>query len=84
MLGYVLDGDMAFAISSVHAAIDANKSDIGLSGGPDAMAAIAIAQRFSTDHLRPGSESAIHVRHSLLPFPVTSKAKGKSNVSTSA
>jgi hypothetical protein len=32
MLGYVLDGDMPFAIASVHAAIDTNKCGIGKRG----------------------------------------------------
>ncbi|MBL8500635.1 MAG: hypothetical protein JNL77_08670 [Nitrosomonas sp.] len=74
MLGYVLDGEIPFAVSSVHSAIDTNKGGIGLSTGPDKMPPLGIAERFSTDHVRPGSGSAIHVRHSLLPFP---KAIGK-------
>lgn len=88
MLGYVLDGDMPFAMSRVHAAIEANKLGIGLSAGPDGMAAINIAERFSTDHVRSGSGSMIHVRHSLLPFPKISKAntrarrKSKANSSS--
>lgn len=69
MLGYVLDGDTDFALRSVHAAIDANKTEIGLEGAPAAGIAIGIVERFSTDHVRPTSGSAIHVRHSFLPFP---------------
>lgn len=69
MLGYVLDGEIPFAVSSVHSAIDTNKGGIGLSTGPDKMPPLGIAERFSTDHVRPESGSAIHVRHSLLPFP---------------
>lgn len=69
MLGYVLDGDLPFASSSVHAAIHANKSGLGLSVGPDGREPVGVAVRFSTDHMRPGSGSAIHVRHTLLPFP---------------
>lgn len=88
MLGYVLDGDVPFAISSVRTAVEANKSGIALSAGPDGMVALDIAERFSTDHVRPGSGSLIHVRHSLLPFPKTSKTKrkttGKSNVASSS
>ena len=68
MLGYVLDGDTAFALGRVHAAIETNKVDVGLAGGPTATAAIGLVQRFSTDHVRPGSRDAIHVRHSFLPF----------------
>lgn len=69
MLGYVLDGEMPFALSRINAAIYTNKDGIGLQGGPESMTPIGIAERFSTDHVRPGSGSAIHVRHSLLPFP---------------
>ncbi len=80
MLGYVLDGDTDFALGRVHAAIDANKADIGLVGTLSAGDAIGLVERFSTDHVRPGSGNAIHVRHALLPFPkviakTTSKAK---------
>lgn len=75
MLGYVLDGDVPFAIASVHTAIGTNKYEIGLSTGPDGMAPIGITERFSTNHVRPGSGHAIHVRHSLLPFPKTDKGK---------
>lgn len=78
MLGYVLDGDTAFALGRVHAAIDTNKGDVGLAGGPTSAAAIGLVERFSTDHVRPGSGDAIHIRHSLLPFPNQAKAAGKS------
>lgn len=72
MLGYVLDGDLPFASVSVRNAIDTNKNGIGLKAGPVTMFHLGVAERFSTDHLRPGSGSPIHVRHSLLPFPKTS------------
>lgn len=78
MLGYVLDGDTAFALGRVHSAIDTNKIDVGLAGCPTAAAAIGLVERFSTDHVRPGSGAAIHVRHSFLPFPKQAKAAGKS------
>ena len=88
MLGYVLDGDMPSAIASVHNAIDTNKCAIGLSAGPNGMASIGVTKRFSTDHLRPGSGSAIHVRHSFLPFPRAGKrnvkASGKGNATSSS
>lgn len=69
MLGYVLDGDIDFARVSVHAAINRNKDTIGLTGGPDDIPPIADIERFTTDHTRPATVSAIHVRHSFLPFP---------------
>lgn len=83
MLGYVLDGDTDFALSRVNAAIEASKVDIGIVGSPSPGAAVSAIERFSTDHVRPGSGNAIHVRHSLLPFPRASatktKKKGKTN-----
>ena len=69
MLGYVLDGDTDFARSKVGAALDSQKSNIGLAGGPTNIEPIGEARRFTTDHKRHGSGSNIHVRHSLLPFP---------------
>ena len=78
MLGYVLDGDTDFALARVNAAIETNKTGIGLVGTPAAGAAMGLVERFSTDHVRPTSGSAIHVRHSLLPFPkLTPKPTGK-------
>lgn len=78
MLGYVLDGDTAFALGRVRAAMETNKVDVGLAGGPTAAAAIGLVERFSTDHVRPGSGDAIHVRHSFLPFLKQAKSAGKS------
>lgn len=78
MVGYVLDGDVPFATTSVYAAIAKNKCEIGLGAGPNGMASIGITERFSTDHVRPGSGNAIHVRHSLLPFPNVNMGRGKS------
>jgi len=74
MLGYVLDGDTGFAIGRVHAAIDSNKTTIGLSGSPVTIASIANVQRFSTQHVRPATSHEIHVRHALIPFPLIATA----------
>lgn len=68
MLGYVLDGDIDFARDRLHAAIDTNKSAIGLTGEPVVMPPVAQVERFTTAHTRPAG-SIVHVRHSLLPFP---------------
>lgn len=85
MLGYVLDGDVDFALGRVHAAINTNKVDIGLVGTPAVGAAIGLAERFSTDHVRPASGNAIHVRHSLLPFPkMIAKTTGKAKNATAS
>ncbi len=77
MLGYVLDGDTDFALSRVKAAIEANKVDVGMVGSPSPGATVSTIERFSTDHVRPGSGNTIHVRHSFLPFPKASAAKTK-------
>lgn len=84
MLGYVLDGDIDFALSRVKGAIDANKVDVGIVGSPTPGTAISAIERFSTDHVRPGSGTAIHVRHSLLPFPKTSAVKTTKKGNTNA
>lgn len=78
MLGYVLDGDIGYARKRVHSAIDASKTEIGLTSGPDSITPIASVERFTTDHIRPKSGSVIHVRHSLLPFPKKDTVKTKS------
>jgi len=77
MLGYVLDGDVEFALSRIKAAINANKADIGIVGSPSPGTAVGAIERISTDHVRPSSGNAIHVRHSLLPFPKACVANAK-------
>lgn len=77
MLGYVLDGDTEFALSRVNAAIEANKTEIGIVGAPVSGTPVGSVVRFSTDHVRPDSGSEIHVRHSLLPFPKALSAMTK-------
>lgn len=77
MLGYVLDGDTIFAMARVCAAMEANKASIGLAGSLADGVAIGLIERFSTDHVRAGSGSSIHVRHSLLPFAKAAKVRGK-------
>ncbi|CAI2717511.1 hypothetical protein [Nitrospina watsonii] len=74
MLGYVLDGDIDFARSSVYTAINTNKNAIGLIGGPVSVPSIADIERFTTEHTRPTTASVFHIHHSFLPFP-----KRKSN-----
>lgn len=77
MLGYVLDGDIEFALARVHAAIESNKGTIGLTGGPANGIPLSTVVRFTTDHVRPASGNTIHVRHSLLPFPKSMKQIGQ-------
>lgn len=64
MLGYVLDGDIAFATGRLSAAISAH-GPLGLIEGPAALTKVQIVQRFRTRHTRPtGTE--IELRHALI------------------
>lgn len=69
MLGYVLDGDVSAARAKVHTAINARKSEIGLTDGPEQDRPISSVNRFFSRHLRPASGQEIEIRHALLPFP---------------
>ena len=68
MLGYVLDGDVAYAVSSVRAKIVECDQDIALVMGPRDEAAIGAATRFSSRHRRVSGDDEIEIRHALLPF----------------
>ena len=67
MLGYVLDGDMAHAASSVREKIIACRRKIALIGEPRNEAAVGVATRFSSRHRRRQGGSEIEIRHALLP-----------------
>jgi hypothetical protein len=69
MLGYVIDGDLSFALKQIHAAIDAQKVPLLLTDGPNPGTVVQGVRRFATGHQR-ASKSQIEVRHVLLPFPV--------------
>jgi hypothetical protein len=64
MLGYVLDGDIAFATSRLTAAITAH-GPLGVIDGPSTLAAVQSVQRFRTRHNRPGG-CLIELRHALI------------------
>lgn len=67
MLGYVMDGDLPFALTQVSTAIDAHKTPLGnVDGAPPSQAVNGI-ERFSTLHQRANT-SIIELRHVLLPF----------------
>ena len=66
MLGYVLDGDVAYAASSVRAKIGCDQ-EVALVMGPRDEAAIGAATRFSSRHRRVSSDGEIEIRHALLP-----------------
>ena len=66
MLGYVMDGDLGFALSRVKAAIQAH-SLLALKDGPNDIRPIQTWPRFQTGHVRlVGAE--VDIRHALLPF----------------
>ncbi len=64
MLGYVLDGDVAFARQQVGAALSRH-TPANLSDFPDNIADVAGTMRFRTRHIR-ASGAAIELRHSFL------------------
>ncbi len=73
MLGYVLDGDVEFADSRVREAITAKKDKVGLVvASIQDMPPIGCVTRFSSQHIRPSSNTKIEIRHALLAFPVVS------------
>lgn len=73
MLGYVIDGDLSFALRQIHAAIDAQKVPLLLTDGPNPGTVVQGIERFATSHQR-ASKTQIEVRHVLLPFPVVAAA----------
>ena len=73
MLGYVIDGDVHFALSRIADAISGHRP-LELAEGPTPLAAIQTIERFRTLHTRP-SGSKIELRHAL--FSKTSAAAEK-------
>ena len=68
MLGYVMDGYVRTAEAKIHAAIDHQKSQIGLTFGPKSDGWVGDAKRFVSRHFRAASGQEIEIRHALLPF----------------
>jgi hypothetical protein len=66
MLGYVIDGDMPFAMRQLTNAITSHKP-LGLITGPTNTASIQYIERFLTTHDR-ATAMRIELRHALLPF----------------
>lgn len=66
MLGYVVDGDMAFACQRIWKAIKEKKSELGLLSGPNPIGNLEGIQRFFTGHKRTGSSQLFEIRHALL------------------
>lgn len=69
MLGYVLDGDVPFAISQLTETIKAYQP-LNLTRGPKTIVATQNVERFLTSHTRTNT-TTIELRHALLPFPNT-------------
>lgn len=67
MLGYVMDGDLAFAVNQVNSAIGTNSASLGIISGTSQNSAVPGIRRFATHHQR-ASTSVIELRHILLPF----------------
>jgi hypothetical protein len=71
MLGYVMDGDLTFALTQINAVIATQKIPLGLIAGPTFGQPITGIERFSTAHQR-ANKSNIELRHVLLPYPNSS------------
>ena len=77
MLGYVLDGDVAYAAARVRGKIIECRRKIALIGQPRDEAAVGAATRFSSRHRRQG-DGEIEIRHALLPMrPGGTAAEGE-------
>ena len=68
MLGYVLDGDLDHATSSVKAKIVDLRDEVRLVVEPQPDAAIGLAVRFYSRHHRDPFGKDIEIRHTLLPM----------------
>jgi len=66
MLGYVLDGDTAFAQQQIQAAMGSH-GPLALLSGPNALPKIGAHARFVTEHAR--ACGGVHLRHTLLACP---------------
>lgn len=64
MIGYVMDGDMKFALKQLESAINKRKCLIKLSSAEVDITSVGLTE-FETTHLRPNDSSSIHVRHKL-------------------
>jgi hypothetical protein len=82
MLGYVMDGDLPFALAQVTGAIDVYKTPLGiLNVGPPSQALPGV-ERFPTFHQR-ANKSVIELRHVLLPFS-SAQGAGAASAQTKA
>ncbi len=68
MLGYVMDGDVEYAVSTVRERIVKLRQEVALVVEPRSAEAIGEATRFCSRHHRQSSGTEIEVRHALLPM----------------
>ena len=68
MLGYVLDGDLAYAAGKVRRMIVQCRLGVALVAGPQCDIPVGKAVRFYSRHLRESDGGEIEVRHALLPM----------------
>ena len=68
MLGYVMDGDLDWALTRLKAAIQTRSAKLYLAGSPTGATEIAALRCFRTRHDRPSDSTGIEVRHALLPM----------------
>lgn len=66
IIGYVMDGDVAFAYARIKATVRRNQSALRLQDGPTEEPPFDAMTRFVTMHERNGD--GIELRHALLPF----------------
>jgi hypothetical protein len=66
MLGYVVDGDIPFAVAQLDNVIKAHQP-LGLLAGPTKATPVHGVERFLTTHTR-ATDTVIELRHALLPF----------------
>lgn len=66
MLGYVIDGDLPFAMKKLTDAINSHKA-LRLVEGPTVAPPVEYIERFKTIHNK-NSKKIIELRHALLPF----------------
>lgn len=67
MLGYVMDGNTNKSLLKVLDAIDKNAKLVCLNGTNTNLGQVTGAPRFSSQHIRPNSGTAIELRHTLVP-----------------
>lgn len=67
MLGYVMDGDVKFALDKVHTAIKTHTGGKKLKSGPSKLHKIGASGRFQTTHRRVDG-STFEINHTFLSF----------------